>query len=63
LVQVGKTWPLDYTLTCATTVSVAYTQSGSVVDVESVPVPAGKFMAIKLKTTISWSSAGGTIRT
>jgi hypothetical protein len=61
--QVGQTWSLDYTLTCGTTVSVAYTQSGSVVDVESVTVPAGTFTAIKLQTTISWTSAGGAIHT
>lgn len=61
--QVGQTWSLDYTLTCGTTVSVAYTQTGSVVDVESVTVPAGTFTAIKLQTTISWTSATGTMRT
>lgn len=61
--QVGQTWSLDYTLTCGTTVSVAYTQSGSVVDVESVTVPAGTFTAIKLQSTISWTDAGGTMRT
>ena len=61
-VQVGQTWSLDYTLTCGTSVSVAYTQSGSVAGVESVTVPAGTFTAVKLQTTISWTSAGGTIR-
>jgi hypothetical protein len=62
-VQVGQTWSLDYTLTCGTTISVAYTQTGSVAGVESVTVPAGTFTAIKLQTTITWTSPGGTMRT
>jgi hypothetical protein len=62
-VQVGQTWSLDYNLTCGTTVSIAYTQTGSVIGVESVAVPAGTFMAIKLQSIISWTSANGTMRT
>jgi hypothetical protein len=62
-VQVGQTWSLDYTLTCGTTISVAYTQTGSVVGVESVTVPACTFTAIKMQTTITWTSVGGTTRT
>jgi hypothetical protein len=62
-VQVGQTWSLDYTLTCGTTISVAYTQTGSMAGVESVTVPAGTFTAIKMQTTITWTSAGGTTRT
>jgi hypothetical protein len=62
-VLVGQTWSLDYTFVCGTAAAVSYTQSGSVADVETVTVPAGSFTAIKLQTTITWTSAGGTTRT
>jgi hypothetical protein len=38
-------------------------QNGTVVDVESITVPAGTFNAIKLQSTISWTDALGTMRT
>jgi hypothetical protein len=62
-VAVGITWTLDYTLGCGTQVPIAYVQNGTVVDVESVTVPAGTFTAIKLQSTISWTDALGTTRT
>jgi hypothetical protein len=42
---------------------VSYTQSGSVVDVEAVTVPVGTFTAIKLQSTVTWTSPGGATRT
>jgi hypothetical protein len=42
---------------------VSYTQQGSVVDVESVTVPAGTFTALKFQSTITWTDADGTNRT
>jgi hypothetical protein len=57
---VGTTWTLTYTLTCGTSAPVQYTQSGNVLDVESVTVPAGTYTAIKLQSTISWTTAAGT---
>jgi hypothetical protein len=39
---------------------VSYLQKGSVVDVESVTVPAGTFTALKLQST--WTTASGTVR-
>jgi hypothetical protein len=60
---VGVTWTLDYTLGCGTQGPIAYVQNGTVVDVESVTVPAGTFNAIKLQSTITWTDALGTTRT
>jgi hypothetical protein len=62
-VKVGQTWSLDYTFTCGTAAAIAYTQQGTVVDVESVTVPAGTFTALKLASTVTWTDAQGTTRT
>jgi hypothetical protein len=62
-VTVGMPWTLDYSLSCGTQPAIAYVQTGTVVDVESVSVPAGTFNAIKLQSTISWTDAQGTTRT
>jgi hypothetical protein len=62
-VQVGQTWTLDYTYGCNSNAPIAYSQTGSVVDVESVTVPAGTFSAIKLQSTITWTDTLGTTRT
>ena len=40
-----------------------YEQTGSVVDVESVTVPAGTFSALKLQSTVTWTDSQGTTRT
>jgi hypothetical protein len=62
-VTVGMTWTLDYTLGCGSQSALPYTQSGTVVDVESVTVPAGTFTALKFQSTISWTDEAGTTRT
>ena len=62
-VAVGVTWTLDYTFGCDTQAPIAYVQNGTVVDAESITVPAGTFNAIKLQSTISWTDALGTMRT
>jgi hypothetical protein len=62
-VQVGQTWQIEYTLSCddgSTTIS--YMQQGSVVDVESLTVPAGTFTALKFQSTLSWTDADGAAR-
>jgi hypothetical protein len=41
---------------------VSYTQQGTMVDVESITVPAGTFTALKLQSTVTWTDAGGTTR-
>jgi hypothetical protein len=62
-VQVGQTWQIQYTLSCDNgSATITYTQQGSVVDVESVTVPAGTFTALKFQSTISWTNADGTVR-
>jgi len=62
-VTLGTAWTLDYTIGCGSQAPVTYTQDGSVVDVESVTVPAGTFSAIKLQTTVTWTDAQGTAHT
>jgi hypothetical protein len=61
--SVGDTWTLDYTYGCGSGSPVSYSQVGSVVDVESVTVPAGTYSAIKLQSTVTWTDSGGTTRT
>jgi hypothetical protein len=60
---VGMSWTLDYTFKCGGETPTAYVQSGTVVDVESITVPAGTYSALKLQSTISWTDAQGTTRT
>jgi hypothetical protein len=63
-VQVGQTWQIDFTQICNNdTPAVSYTQQGTVVDVESITVPAGSFTALKFQSTLTWTDAGGTTRT
>lgn len=61
-VTLGMTWSLSYTLGCDPALPV-YLQQGTVLDVESVTVPAGTFMALRLQSTIKWTDAQGTQRT
>jgi hypothetical protein len=61
--RVGQTWSISYTFACGSESPVTYEQSGSVVDVESVTVPAGTFNALKLQSTVTWTNLEGTSRT
>jgi hypothetical protein len=62
-VQVGQTWQIEYTLSCDDgSATITYMQQGSVVDVESVTVPAGTFTALKLQSTVTWTDPNGTVR-
>jgi hypothetical protein len=47
-------------VTCGTATPVNHTQTGAVVDVESVTVPAGTFTAVKLQSTDVWTDVNGT---
>jgi hypothetical protein len=60
---VGKTWGLQYNFTCGTQAPVAYAQTGTVVDVESVTVPAGTYSALILQSTLTWIDPNGTTHT
>ena len=62
-VSVGQAWALQYTATCGTSTPVTYSQSGSVVGIEPVVVPAGSFSALKILSTIVWTDPNGTTRT
>jgi hypothetical protein len=61
--KVGQTWQLNYTETCNANAPIDYSQTGSIVDVESVAVPAGTFTALKLQSTTIWTDATGTMHT
>ena len=60
---IGATWQLTYTVTCTGQMPVTYQQTGSVVDAESVMLPAGTFVAVKLQSTISWAFGPGSTGT
>jgi hypothetical protein len=62
-VSIGTIWALSFTFACGSQAPVTYTQDGSVVDVESVTVPAGTFSALKLQSTVTWTDLQGTTRT
>jgi len=62
-IVIGDTWSSSWTITCANNSPIAYTQTGSVVDVESVTVPTGTFTALKVQSTIVWTDANGTTHT
>jgi hypothetical protein len=62
-IAVGQTWTLNFVASCGTATPIPYTQTGSVVDVESVTVPAGTFSAVKLQSTETWTDYNGTTRT
>ncbi len=59
---IGKTWTLNYSRTCGTTTQL-FAQTGSVVGVESVTVPAGTYSTIKLQSTLTWTNSTGTTHT
>ncbi len=60
---VGQAWTLNYAITCGTATPPPYTQTGFVVGIESVAVPAGTFSAVKLQSTLTWTDVNGTTRT
>jgi hypothetical protein len=60
---VGQTWASNYSITCGTAPPLSYAQTGSVVGIESVTVPAGTFSALKLQSTLTWTGPTGTTRT
>jgi len=57
-ITIGKTWTTTYTSSCSG--AAITSQSGSVVGVESVTVPAGTFQTTKLQSTITWADINGT---
>jgi hypothetical protein len=59
----GETWQINYTDTCNSNPATHYSQTGNVVDVESVTVPGGTFMALKLQSTTVWTDNIGTTHT
>jgi len=60
---VGEAWDIAYSESCSNGENTAYTQSGQVVDIEAVSVPAGTFTALRFESTLQWTSRAGTITT
>ena len=58
--QVGQSFKSTYAITCGSQAPVTFHVSGSVVDLESVAVGAGTFMAVKEQVTTSWVANGFT---
>ncbi|HEX2790010.1 MAG TPA: hypothetical protein VHN17_06235 [Steroidobacteraceae bacterium] len=61
--SIGSMWMLGFTFACGSQTPVTYTQDGTVVDLESVTVPAGTYSALKLESTVTWTDLQGTTRT
>ena len=58
---VGATWNMTYSKKCGTNgTPQPFTNSGAVVGVESVTVPAGTFSALKILSTTTYSTSTGT---
>jgi hypothetical protein len=57
---VGETWQLTYTYACQGGLTLTVTQTGQAMDVETVTVPAGSYSAIRLQSTVTWTTAIGT---
>ena len=60
---VGESWSSSWNVSCGNSTPIHYTQTGTIVDTESITVPAGTFTAFKLQSTISWTNAEGTTYT
>ncbi|MBV8665506.1 MAG: hypothetical protein JO269_03390 [Burkholderiaceae bacterium] len=66
--SVGQTWSFAFTTNCTSmagstsqpSMVLAESQSGALVDMESITVPAGTFNAYKLQSTTTWTTAAGT---
>jgi len=52
----GEQWTNAYSITCGTNAPVAFTQTGQLIGVETVTVPAGTFTAYRLDSTRTWTS-------
>jgi len=60
---IGDTWSSSWNETCGTRMPITYTQTGSIVNTESITVPAGTYNVIKLQSTVSWTDGNGTTHT
>ena len=58
---VGANWTNNYTETCGTNAAVSFAETGTVLDLESITVPAGTFSALKLQNTLVYTDANGTV--
>jgi len=58
--SIGQTWQLIYDEACDGAAAIVYTQSGTVVDEETITVPAGTFSTVKVQSTITWTTPIGT---
>lgn len=56
---VGQAWTQSLTESCSPGASIAYALVGQVTSYESVTVPAGTFMALKVVSTQTWTDPTG----
>ncbi len=61
--KVGQTWQIDFSIACNSNPAIHYSQTGSIVDVESVTVPAGTFTVLKWQVSTVWTDNNGTTHT
>lgn len=57
---VGQSWSASYTEVCGAGAGIDYTQSGTLMGVETLTVPAGTFSAFKFLSTTAWTVNGRT---
>jgi len=62
-VSAGQSWTLSYAVTCGSSNKFSFAQTGVVIGVDSVTVPAGTYSAVKLQSTLTSTDAAGTTRT
>lgn len=60
---VGMTWSGRVVLTCEGQASVAFDESGSMLDEESMTLVASTFTALKIQDAVSWTASDGTTYT
>jgi hypothetical protein len=60
-IAIGNTWSINYTVTCGSNASTSYSQTGTVIDLESVTMPAGTYSSLKVQSAINFTDSNGTI--
>lgn len=56
LVSGSEQWTTTYTITCGVNAPQTFTQTGQLVGIEAVTVPAGTYNAYRLESAVSWTS-------
>ncbi len=56
---IGQNWTLQFTSACGSAPLRTATQTGTVVDLESVTAPAGTYLALRLVSTVLYTDSSG----